>query len=877
MKDFIRNFKKHQTTGLLSIGLVLISCGLFAQDANISYKATRVNIPPAIDGLLTDDCWENTGEWLGTFTQQMPNEGAPETEQTYVKILYDNHNVYVAFRAFDSEPDKINKWLAPRDQMKGDAVLVIFDSYADKRTGFVFGLTAGGTRFDFLCENFKDDDYSWNAVWEGKTSHDAQGWYAEFRIPLSQLRYSNQNVEQEWGFNAIRLVDRKKETVHLHMIPQMNNGFVFSLATLTGISDLPKSRRIELSPYTSSQLTKSEKIPGNPYATGTKWDLGAGLNGKIGLSSDLTLDFTINPDFGQVEADPSTINLSAFETFYNEKRPFFLEGKNIFNMIGESEFSMFYPRRIGSPPVWKPDMEYGQYSSVPQQTNIISAVKISGKNKNGLSVGALNSITAKENANIMQNEHEYKMTVQPLTSYSVVRVQQDINKGNTIIGGMLTSINRSLKDDHLLFLSRNEYTGAVDFAQYFRNREYYATGNILYSYVEGSQDAITALQRSPVHYYQLEGASHLSVDSLRTSLQGNSGTVILGRGGENKIVTEHRLTWVSPGFDPNGLGYLQNSDYKVFCGELNYVENKPKGILRSYKNNAFYRLVWDYGNTNTFARSGLQGWTYFINNWGFYWCGFYDFRTVENGMLRGGPPVLLNPRWGTDFTFWTDNSRKLYVQSYHGTMLGNQRHAYYLWAEVYYRPIPNLELMGKFEYYYQRFGLQYAGQQTLESDEKIYLMSAIRQNTTGFTFRVDYCITPDLSVQFYGNPFISTGKYSEFKRATNTIDKQYENRFVLLDNNMITYDAVNNRYSVAEPDGNQYSFYNPDFSFREFRFNLVARWEYRPNSTVYLVWAQGRSGSSTKYVSSFNQNIRELFEYTPNNVLMLKLSYWFSL
>jgi hypothetical protein len=247
-------------------------------------------------------------------------------------------------------------------------------------------------------------------------------------------------------------------------------------------------------------------------------------------------------------------------------------------------------------------------------------------------------------------------------------------------------------------------------------------------------------------------------------------------------------------------------------------------------------------------------------------------------MLRGGPPVLLNRKFGTDFTLWTDQSRKVYAKAYHGSELGGDtQYAQNAWLELNYRPVPNLGLSGKVNYSYRKTGLEYAGQQTVGTGEKIYLMSAIRQDVAGFTFRADYSITPDLSVQFYGSPFISTGKYSEFKRATNTMDKKYENRFVMLDNSVLKRNTENNCYSVAEPNGNQYSFGNPDFSFREFRFNLVVRWEYRPNSTVYLVWSQDRSGFNPEYTSSFNRNVKELFQYNPNNVFMVKLSYWLSL
>ncbi|MDR0430878.1 MAG: carbohydrate binding family 9 domain-containing protein [Tannerellaceae bacterium] len=855
--------------------LRFLSFDLSAQDIvqHKPFVATRVSTPPTVDGTLHDDCWENIGEWSGAFVQQQPDEGKPETEETCLKILYDNHNIYAAFRALDAEPEKINRWLSPRDQVKGDAVCIVFDSYADKRTGFAFVLTAGGTKADFLCGNLGNDDYTWNAVWEGRVSHDNKGWYAEFRIPLSQLRYSNE-TEQEWGFHAIRIIDRKMETDHLNLIPRNNKGFVFSFATLTGITDLPKSRRIELSPYTSLKYQTSEKEAGNPYATGSEWGGGAGVDGKIGLSSDFTLDFTLNPDFGQVEADPSTINLTAFETWYEEKRPFFLEGKNIFDMAGES---MFYSRRIGARPKWSPDDEEGRYSSVPQQTHIISAVKVSGKSKKGLSLGLLNSITSKEYAKITEKGNEYRMVSQPLTSYSVARVQQDIKEGNTILGGMFTSTNRSIKNDHLLFLPRNAYTGAFDFTQYFKNREYYAIGSMQYSYVEGTREAMTTLQELPVHNFQREDASYLSIDSSRTSMKGTSGRILLGRGGGKKIGFENSFMWATPGFDLNDAGYLQNADFMQLRGYVGYVENTPQGIFRNYTVDAFYRFLWDYGGVNTFGRAGLEGNFTFTNKWGVYMGAFYDMKTVENGMLRGGPAVLLNPRWGTDMSLWSDGSKKISVSGYHGTVLGDKRYAQFAWGEVGYRPLPNLALSARVNYTYWNKGLEYAADEEFSPGKKAYIMSSLKQDVLGLTIRVDYGITPDFSLQFYGNPFMSSGKYTQFKRATNTMDKAYANRFRLLGDDVLAYNTNDNTYSVKEANGNTYTFDNPDFSFREFRFNLVARWEYRPNSIFFLVWGQDRSGSAPEYISSFSQNAKDLFSYTPTNVFMIKLNYWFTL
>jgi hypothetical protein len=863
----------------LVLALCLLSNFMQAQTADStsmrSYTATRTNNPPVINGLLDDDCWKNTGNWAGSFTQQQPDEGLAATEQTLTKILYDDHNVYVAIQALDSDPEKINRWLAPRDQIKGDAVCVILDSYNDRRTGFAFALTAGGTKADFLVFNSENDDYTWNAVWDGKVSVDNSGWAAEFRIPLSQLRYSGTAGEQEWGVNVIRSIDRKGEMTHLYLIPRSNKGFVASLGRLTGIQGLPHSRRIEISPYASLKYQLSEKEEGNPYAKGTDLGYGAGVDGKVGLASNFTLDFTINPDFGQVEADPSTINLTAFETYYEEKRPFFLEGKNIFSQLGEA---LFYSRRIGARPLYYPDNEGDNtYIDMPKETNIISAVKVSGKSKNGLSVGVLNSLTAKNSAKITEDNREFSKTVQPFSSYSVARLQQDFRKGNTVVGGMFTSTNRNLNEDHLQGLTRNAYTGSVDFEQYIRNRMFYIKGAVKYSMIEGTKEAITNIQRSPVHNYQREDASYLQVDSSKTSLSGTSGTFIIGKRGDNaKWISEHYLWWASPGFAPNDIGYLEQADYIMQRGWIGYVQNSPTGIFRSYNIIPWYRNLWNFGNVHTFGIFGIESTMEFVNKWYLYACGFYENVNVSTNMLRGGPAVRLNPRWGTDMSFGTDQSKKLWFKGYHGTMLSEKRYAHFAWFETNYRPIPNLGLSAVLDYTYKRLDLEYASAPEFGDGKKAYVLSGLKQNILGLTLRMDYSITPDLSLQFYGNPFISSGKYSNFKRAMNTMDKIYDNRFRPLDNHII-YNADENSYSVSEANGDKYSFDNPDFSFREFRFNLVARWEYRPNSILYLVWGQERSGRENDFIQSVSQNTRALFNYYPGNVFMIKLNYWFSI
>jgi hypothetical protein len=811
------------------------------------YRVERTVRPPVVDGYLADSCWINDGVWSGGFVKQQPDEGSPESEETRLKILYDDRNIYVAFRAFDSEAGKINRWLAPRDMLKGDAVCIVFDSYRDGRTGFAFALTAAGGKADFVCGNSTDDDYTWNAVWKGRASADTCGWYAEFSIPLSQLRYAADTAEQMWGVHAVRVIDRKMETDHLHLVRRNNSGLVFSFGRLEGLRGLPARRRVELLPYASAAL-------GTQSGVAAKADLGgAGLDGKVGLSSDFTLDFTVNPDFGQVEADPSTINLTAYETYYEEKRPFFGEGKGIFSMPGET---MFYSRRIGA-------SQPGGRSEGRGGVGVISAVKVSGKNRRGLALGLLNALTGGGG--------------EPFTSYSVARVQKDIDGGNTVVGGMLTAVNRSYAASSHETLAGQAYSGGADFERYFRDREYYVRASVQGSYVAGSREAITTLQRSPVHYFQRESSRHVSVDSMRTDMGGSAGSISVGRAGAGKLVFRQIFRWATPGFDVNEAGYIEEADYMLANGAVGYVDNAPHGWFRYYDVYVFSRYQWNFGGVNTLGQAGIESTMNFRNKWYLYLCGFYYPRMVESGLLRGGPLVRANPRWGTDVSMGSDQSDRFWMKAYNGTSSASERYSQYAWLEANYRPAPNVGLSARLNYSYHNSSLEYAGQCDAGPAGRVYLMGSLMQHTAGLTLRLDYSISPDVSIQFYGNPFISSGRYTEFKRATDTMSKEYGRRFRTLADGELRYEAAGNRYAVSEAEGMSYGFDNPDFSFRECRFNLVARWEYRPNSIIYLVWGQSRSGTEAGYVGSLGSNLRALSGYSPTDVFMLKFRYWFSL
>lgn len=426
---------------------------LFAFSQSKSYTSKRINpTPPVIDGKIDDACWQNV-EWAGNFTQFEPYEDTLPSQQTSFAILYDDNNLYVAIKAHDTEPEKINKLLSRRDQNDGDWVGIFIDSYEDKLTGFAFCVSAAGSKTDIIYTNDSNEDDSWDPIWYVKTSIDAEGWNAEMRIPLSQLRFTKKH-EYEWGVDIARFIHRKSEMSLWKPLHKSSNKMVSDFGILTGISDISPKKDVELFPFALAKLTKADKEEGNPFATGKQHTYSVGLDGKIAITNDLTLNMTINPDFGQVEADPSEVNLSAFESFYPEKRPFFIEGKNIFNFrmtSGDgdgSSIGMFYSRRIGRTPHFSPDLEDGQYADIPNNTHILGAFKLSGKTRKGTSIGILESLTKREVADVDIAGESSQYPVEPLSNYIVARVEQDIDKGNTVVGGIFTATNRDINSEN---------------------------------------------------------------------------------------------------------------------------------------------------------------------------------------------------------------------------------------------------------------------------------------------------------------------------------------------------------------------------------------------------------------------------------------------
>ena len=836
------------------------------------YHAVRLaGPPPKVDGKLDDPCWTQ-GDWQGDFIQREPHEGRPGSEPTQLKILYDDRYVYVAIRAFDSELAKLPRLRGNRDEFIGDGVGVAFDSYLDRRTGFEFDLSSGGSKIDGIDYNAGWDG-NWNAVWDGKVGTEKGAWTAEFRIPLSQLRYSNKR-EQIWGLHSWRWINRLQEESDWQFIPMDNPGFVYSFGELRGIRDLPPYRRLELLPYTLIKTTSLQKEASNPYRQGAETTWEAGLDAKVGLATNFTADLTVNPDFGQVEADPSEINLTTYETFLTEKRPFFLEGKSILEFPIDENDLLFYSRRIGHVPLVDPATD--GFKQSPESTRILSAVKLTGKTPEGLSVGVLHSLTDREMVRITENGVERRQTAEPATNFGLARVQQDIDKGNTLVGGIVTDTRRNLPADLRDVLSRNAYTAGVDYLHYWGDRSYVLDLKVLGSRVEGSPAAMEALMLAPVHNYQRPDATHLGVVTDATHLDGTGGRIRIGKESNGKLRYSGSLDWRSPGFELNDLGYLKAADVIIPAFKVDYVDTQATGHRRRLEYIFKQTNQYDFAGTPLRHDAEAEGVLTLMNNSAGWIVGDYSTESLDTRVLRGGPAVAMPPRAGLWLGGQTDSSLK---HQYHldiGHTVSVDGHSHYteIVPSVSARVLDHINLQAKVSYSHDVEDFQYAGTATTAGGNR-YIMGRMNQQTLSTTVRFDINLTPELSLSYYGSPFASTGRFSRFKLVTDPRAPKYDGRFRRLDATT-TFDAASNRYRVADPGG-AFTFANPDFSWRALNSNLVLRWEYKTGSTVYVVWSQGRTNGDFTGDFSAGSDYRRLFSAHPDNTILVKFNYWFSL
>ena len=584
----------------------------------------------------------------------------------------------------------------------------------------------------------------------------------------------------------------------------------------------------------------------------------------------------MNPDFGQVESDPSVMNITAFETFYEEKRPFFLEGLTIFDYDFDEQ-SLFYSRRIGHAPSRTVYPNDSTFVKMPDKTTILSALKFSGTNSKGLSLGLIQSVTGNEFARLSDPDgNRSSQKVEPLTSYTVARIQKGYKEGNTVLGGMLTSTNRSIDDENLEFLTSNAFTGGLDLRHHLRDKEFYIDARLIGSYVNGSTEAITSLQESSARYYQRPDADYLDHDTTSTGLSGFGGRFMIGKGSKGFWRYSTGATWLSPGLELNDLGYMRFADEINQENNLSYFVNQPVSIFRQLNIGLEQFNTWNFDGTYLGSGGRLVFTSEFLNQWSFRTNFSLNSGSLDTRILRGGYDMKMPYSIYSFTNLSTDRSKKVvaglvYSYEYSGN---HSESRYQIAPAISIRPINTLKFELSANYVDNYNELQYVTTKHLATDNR-YILGTIDQQTLGLTFRVDLNITPELSIQYYGSPFVSKGSYSEFKHVTSPRAEEYADRFAIYNDPVLS----NGTYLLDENDDlvTDYSIGNPDFNFHEFRSNLVAKWEYRLGSYIYLVWSSERTGFADLPEASTGESFRQLRKVFPNNIFLIKLNYWFTL
>jgi hypothetical protein len=835
-----------------------------------------------VDGRLNEAAWERA-EPASSFVQTAPRPGSPSSEGTEARVLYDDEALYVGLRMNDASPDSIAAQLGRRDLTRAysDWAGFLVDSYHDRQTGYRFLVNPAGVKGDVLHFNDTGEDIGWDAVWDVAVRTDSAGWTAEFRIPFSQLRFSTPRggAEMVWGINFYRDIARREERSWWSPVLPNSPGLVSMAGELRGLRGLSSPRHVELLPYTVARLTRAPDQPGNPFYNSNDLFGSAGADFKVGLTSGLTLTGTINPDFGQVEADPAQVNLSAFEVFLPERRPFFTEGGEVFrfgiNPGGGTE-QLFYSRRVGRAP--QRTLAYpGGFVDAPATATILGAAKVTGKTR-GWSLGILDAVTAGEEASVFVADARRREPVEPMTNYLAARASKDFRGGLSGLGGIFTATNRMLDDDvPLQFLRESAYAGGVDGRHRFGGGNYMATGWLLGSHIQGSTRAIQRAQRSAVRFFQRPDADHVEFDSTRTSLSGMAGAVTMSKIAGGHWRWDLLANFRSPGFEVNDAGFQSFADAAVLGANLRYDQSQPTARFRRWGVGFSPSTLWNFGG----ERSQLGGTVYSDFQLKNFWGGAVSLTRNLEGLsttaTRGGPALVRNPSSQGSVSFFTDRRRKVSAEMSSSLWVedGTGGRTFSLAPLVRLRPSTRVDASLQPSVAFNHDDWQYVMPAAL-AGQPLYLFARLEQTTAALTARVSYTFTPELSLQLYAQPFVSAGSFSDFRQVDDARASGFGDRFRTYGRDEISYDPATRVYTARPGGAGTISIPNPDFNVRQLRTNTVLRWEYRPGSTMFVVWSQGRDVAGTTPFE-LTGDADALFAAPATNVLLVKFSYWLGL
>jgi hypothetical protein len=822
-------------------------------------RATRATGAMHCDGVLNEPSWE-AAQPVTEFYQQTPDQGAAITMKTDFRVLFDDDAIYIGARLYDAHPESIQANLGRRDaSLPADRISVYLDPFHDKRSGYVFVVNAAGHKVDGLLYNDGAQDLTWDGVWEGRAHRDSLGWTAEMRIPFSQLRFQS-GAEPVWGINFKRVIVRRGEESLVAYTPRDGAGFNSRFPDLVGLEGIHPSRAIEISPYVTGKGSFLQHAPSDPFNDGSRMDSRAGLDLRAPVGRRLTLNATVNPDFGQVEVDPAVVNLSDVESTFQEKRPYFVEGASNFNFGREGSNSywdfnwpeprFFYSRRIGRAP--QGGVPASDFSDVPIATTILGAAKLTGKITPTTNFGTLQALTGREDARLVTGGTPWKAEVEPLTYYEVTRALKEFSGRRAGLGALSTAVLRRFDNPALESqLNRVSLLGGVD-GWWFVDpkRTWVLSGWAAGSDIEGTAARITAVQRSSRHYFQRPDAGDVDVDPAATSLTGGGGRLWLNKQ-SGSVMSNTGIGVLSPGFEVNDLGIQSRSDVVNAHTMLGYQWTQD-GRFKRYAN------VWAAlaGNKNfdgdlTYATLALGGNVNYRNNWGSWWNLGANPRYTDVRSTRGGPEMKSRSDVYVGAGFNTDSYKKTFLSTwvnFSADEAGGYSNSGGFYVE--WKPRPNLLVSAGPSLNVNRTDAQYvttaADPTATQTYGNRYVFARLDQTTVATDLRVNWTFTPTLSLETYMQPFLSSGKYSGYKSLA--MPGTY------------TFDP----YAFAG---------SPDFRVGSLRGNAVLRWEYSPGSTLFFVWTQQRSDFEPIGEFDFRRGMSQLVDQRADNVFLVKASY----
>ncbi|HVS33052.1 MAG TPA: DUF5916 domain-containing protein [Thermoanaerobaculia bacterium] len=820
--------------------------------------AVRVSAPPVIDGDLSDAAWQSAPEFTD-FTQHDPDDGQPATLPTSVRIVYDDDAIYFGAKMTDTHPP--SALLSRRDTFtQTDFLSINLDPQLDRLSGNAFTVTPAGTQLDTVLYNDIGEDSSWDGVWESATRIVADGWVAEVRVPFSQLRFPDR-PEHVWGLNITRRTVRRNEWVRIVNTRKGETGFVSHFADITGISGIRRGRSLELVPYAvarSDIRTRADRS--NPLLERRDMRADGGLDVKYALTSSLTLTGTINPDFGQVEVDPAVVNLSQFETFYPEKRPFFTEGTDIFRFgdtPAPSHFSFFftpsqfYTRRVGRAPQLRPD---ALYVSAPSETAILGAAKLTGKLPGGWSLGLLDALTDTEHAHfVTPGVVSGRQAAEPMTNYFVARATKQIGSGSRV-GVLVTSVQRRLPAE-LSLLRRSATTAGIDAYTSFRDKSWILEGFAVGSRVAGSAEAIEATQSSPSRYYNRPDATHVVFDPARTSLSGWGGSAMISKatGLWRPIVQVHAY---SPGYETNDAGFMQRTDIVSGHALMQYVN---QNVTKRFRERNVWFGMWQNRNFDgdTLERGFFADAFATLQN---YWEGrvalFAGPDAFSDQKTRGGPLVRSPGFTSLQLSVSSDHRRRFaYGARGRFDRYADGSYARTAGVSLQARPSSSLQITLEPSFTRSHDDTQYvddfADAAAAATFGRRYLFARLDQHSFEIGTRADWTLNARFSIQLYVQPFVSAGNYHDYHTLAAARTRHYT------------------PYSGAVG--------SDDFNFRSVRGSAVARWEFRPGSALYIAWNENRATVAGVGDFRFGRDLRAIPGAPSHDVFLVKLSYWLPL